>query len=168
MFIDASGAWLGLRRSYARAYRGKRAYGKAPRRKKGKVSLLAAVSLEGINPEQCLIHEGAVDTSSFLTYVQHVLVPTLRAGQVVFMDNFTIHHNSEVRRLIEAAGCYLVYLPSYSPDFNPIEMVFAKVKAWLKKVKPKAVDELIAAIGEAIAAVTPAEVRACFAHCGYL
>jgi transposase len=84
------------------------------------------------------------------------------------MDTFTIHHNSEVRRLIEAANCYLVSLPSYSPDFNPIEMIFAKIKAWLKKLKPKAVDELIAAIGEAIAAVTPDEVRACFAHCGYM
>lgn len=132
MFIDESGAWLGLLRTYARSFRGTRAVSEAPRRREGKVSLIAAITLQGLDPEQCLIHPGAVDTQAFLTYLREVLVPTLKPGQVVFMDNFTIHHNREVRQLVEGAGCYLGYLPTYSPDFNPIELVFSKVKAFLR------------------------------------
>lgn len=84
------------------------------------------------------------------------------------MDNFTIHHNREVRALIEEAGCYLAYLPTYSPDYNPIEMVFAKVKAFLRKVGATQVDTLIDAMTQALTAVLPSEVKACFNHCGYL
>lgn len=140
----------------------------APRRRDGKVSLIAAITPQGLDPERCLIHPGAVDTKAFLTYLRKVLVPTLKPGQVVFMDNFTIHHNREVRTLIESAGCYLAYLPTYSPDYNPIEMVFSKLKAFLKKVGATQVADLINAIAEAVATVSPQEVRNCFDHCGYV
>lgn len=84
------------------------------------------------------------------------------------MDNFTVHHNRDVRDLIEGAGCYLAYLPTYSPDFNPIEMIFSKVKAFLRKVGATQVDTLTDAITQALATVLPQEVKACFNHCGYL
>lgn len=168
MFVDESGAWLGLRRRYARSPRGERASANAPRRREGKVSLIAAITPQGLDSDKCLIFPGAVDTKAFLTYLREVLVPTLRPGQVVFMDNFTIHHSKEVRQLIEGAGCYLAYLPTYSPDFNPIEMIFSKVKAFLRKVGSTQVDALMAAITQALTAVLPQEVSACFRHCGYL
>lgn len=155
-------------RTYARSAKGKRAVDDAPRRREGKVSLIAAITPQGLDPKRCLIHPGAVDTQAFLTYLREVLVPTLRPGQVIFMDNFTIHHNKHVRRLIESASCYLGYLPSYSPDFNPIELVFSKVKALLRKTGATQVDRLIYAITRALEAVLPHEVEACFRHCGYL
>ena len=168
MFLDESGAWLGLARRYARSVKGTRAVAEAPRRREGKVSLIAAVTPQGLDPERCLIHSGAVDTQAFLTYLREVLVPTLKPGQVIFMDNFTIHHNKNVRRLIEGAGCYLGYLPTYSPDYNPIELVFSKLKAFLRKVRATLVTDLIDAIAKAIATVSPQEVQRCFDHCGYV
>ncbi len=167
MFLDESGAWLGLTRTYARSAKGTRAVDDAPRRREGKLSLIAAITPQGLDPERCLIHPGAVDTTAFLTYLREVLVPTLNPGQVVFMDNFTIHHNKNVRRLVEGAGCYLGYLPTYSPDFNPIELVFSKVKAFLRKARATLVADLINAIAKAIATVSPQEVQNCFNHCGY-
>lgn len=168
MFVDESGAWLGLLRSYARSLKGTRAVDDAPRRREGKVSLIAAVTPRGLDAEQCLIHPGAVDTKAFLIYLREVLVPTLRPGQVIFMDNFTIHHNKDVRKLVEGAGCFLAYLPTYSPDFNPIELVFSKIKAFLRKARAAQVDALIDAITQALATVLPQEVKACFNHCGYV
>jgi len=168
VFVDESGAWLGLQRTYARSAKGTRAVSEAPRRREGKVSLIAAITPQGLDPEQCLIHPGAVDTQAFITYLREVLVPNLRPGQVVFMDNFTIHHNKQVRTLIEGAGCYLAYLPTYSPDFNPIELVFSKVKAFLRKAGAAQAVTLIDAITQALATVLPHEVEACFNHCGYL
>ena len=159
---------MGLARTYARSFKGTRAVDGAPRRREGKVSLIAAITPQGLDPERCLIHPGAVDTKAFLTYLREVLVPTLKPGQVVFMDNFTIHHNKAVRTMIEGAGCYLAYLPTYSPDFNPIELVFSKIKAFLKKARAIRVVDLIMAIAEAIATVSPQEVQRCFNHCGYL
>ncbi len=109
-------------------------------------------------------------------YLREVLVPTLKPGQVVFMgpngvraprDNFTIHHNKHVRRLIEGAGCYLGYLPTHAPDFNPIELVFSKLKAFLRKARATQVADLIDAIAGVIATVSPQEAARCFNHCGY-
>ena len=135
---------------------------------KGKLSLIAAITPQELDSEQCLVHPDAVDTKAFLTYLREVLVPTLKPGQVVFMDNFTIHHNKNVRRLIEGAGCYLAYLPTYSPDYNPIELVFSKLKAFLRKARATQVAHLINAIATAIATVSPQEVQNCFDHCGYV
>jgi len=132
------------------------------------VSLIAAITPQGLDSKQCLLHLGTVDTKAFLAYLRAVLIPSLRPGQLVLMDNFTIHHNKEVRALIEGAGCYLGYLPTYSPDFNPIEMVFAKIKAWLRKARATQTDTLITALTQALAAVLPHDVKARFHHCGYL
>lgn len=168
VFIDETCGWLGLTRLYARIVGGARVADTTPRRRKGKVSLMAAVTTQGMNPNACLIHEGSVNSAAFLQYVTHVLVPTLNAGQVVVMDNFTIHHNHEVRKRIEAVGCELLYLPTYSPDYNPIEHLFAKLKAFLRRLRADTVPDLLQAFADAVLTVTEDDAKNAFVHCGYL
>lgn len=168
VFLDETGGWLGMTRLYGRTLGGARVYDTAPKRRKGKVSVIAAVTNQGVNPKACLVHEGSVDSTAFLSYVEHALVPTLTAGQVVVMDNFTVHHNHKVRKLIEAAGCELRYLPTYSPDYNPIEHLFAKLKAFVRKLRSDTVPNLIRAFEDAILTVTKDNAQNAFAHCDYL
>lgn len=168
VFLDETGGWLGMTRLYGRTLGGARVYDKAPKRRKGKVSLIAAVTNQGMNPKACLVHEGGVDSTAFVSYVEHALVPTLKTGQVVVMDNFTIHHNAKVRELIEAAGCELRYLPTYSPDYNPIENLFAKLKAFVKKLRSQTVPDLIQAFEDAVLTVTKDDAKNAFVHCRYL
>jgi transposase len=150
---------------WARAPRGKRAVGTAPRNHGPNVTLLAALTPDGVGA--ALTVEGAADRLVLEAYVGRVLVPTLRPGQVVILDNLNAHKGEGVRKLIEAAGCRLLFLPAYSPDFNPIELAFAKVKARLRRTAARTVDALVAAIGEALDAVTAADARGFFAHCGF-
>src|SRR5687768_3854648 len=103
----------------------------------------------------------------FSVYVQSVLVPTLRSGDVVVMDNLTAHKRPQIKRMIERAGAIVLYLPPYSPDLNPIEMIWSKVKALLRTIAARTVDALHDAFGQAFAAVTPADILGCFRHCGY-
>ena len=113
----AGWAWTRL---YARILGGARIVDTAPKRRKGKVSLIAAITSEGMNPNACLVHEDSVDSKAFLSYIEHVLCPTLEPGRIVIMDNFTIHHNSQVKELIEAQGCELL-LPAHllTPTSTP-------------------------------------------------
>lgn len=156
-----------MTRLYARVLGGARVYDSAPKRRKGKVSLIAAVTNQGMNAEACLIHEASVDSAAFLNYIEHVLCPTLEPGQVVIMDNFTIHHNSKVKELIEAQSCELLYLPTYSPDFNPIEHLFAKIKALIRKLRPDTLERLMQAFQNAVLNVTRNDAKNAFTHCGY-
>ncbi len=168
VFVDETGGWLGLTRLYARVLGGTRVKDTAPRRRKGKVSLIAAVTTQGMNPNACLVHEGSVNRVAFLQYIERVLIPTLKAGQIVVMDNFTIYHNHKVRELIEDAKCELLYLPTYSPDLNPIEHLFAKLKAFLQKLRPETVPDLIRAFEQAVLTVTQVDAKNAFHHCRYL
>ncbi len=168
VFLDETGGWLGMTRLYGRTLGGARVYDTAPKRRQGKVSVIAAVTNQGMNPKACLVHEGSVDRAAFLSYLEHALVPTLQVGQIVVMDNFTVHHNARVRELIEAAGCELRYLPTYSPDYNPIEHLFAKVKAFVRKLPSEAVPNLIQAFENAVLTVTEDNAKNAFTHCGYL
>ena len=156
-----------MTRPYARVVGGARVFDTAPKRRKGKVSLMAAITNTGMDTQACLIHENSVDSAAFLSYIEHVLCPTLESGQVVIMDNFTIHHTSQVETLIEAKGCQLLYLPIYSPDFNPTEHLFAKLKAFIRKLSPNTVKELIQAFQAAVLSVTQDDARNAFRHCGY-
>jgi transposase len=150
----------------ARAPRGERAVGTAPRNHGANVTLLAALTPEGVGA--ALAVEGAADRLVVEAYVGAVLVPTLRPGQVVVLDNLSAHKGEEVRKLIEGAGCRLLFLPAYSPDFNPIEPAFAKIKERLRRVAARTYDALVTAIGEALDAVTAADARGFFGHCGFL
>ncbi len=111
--------------------------------------------------------EGPSDTDSFGIYMREILAPTLKAGQIVLMDNLSVHKGKWVRELIEQKGCQLWLLPPYSPDFNPIEEAFSKVKTLLRKAKARALEALFEATEEALLAVSAEDARGYFAHCGY-
>jgi transposase len=125
-----------MTRLYARAPRGERAYAAVPRNRGPNTTLLASMSVEGMGP--CLTVEGATTKVVFEAYVERVLAPSLRAGQVVVMDNLGAHEGERVRELIEGRDCSLLFLPLYSPDFSPIEEAFSKIKALLRKAKARA------------------------------
>jgi len=127
--------------------------------------VLSSMSLRGMGPS--LTVEGATDSAVFEAYVEQVLVPTLRSGQVVVMDNLSAHKGERVRELIEERGCKLLYLPSYSPDFNPIEEAFAKIKRLVREAEARTREALIEVIGSALSAVTTEDIRGFFEHCGY-
>ena len=123
------------------------------------------MSLEGMGPS--LAVEGATNAKVFETYAERVLAPTLREGQVVIMDNLSAHKGERVRELIEGRGCKLLYLPSYSPDFNPIEEAFSKIKNLLREAEARSREALLEVIGAVISAVSGQDARGFFEHCGY-
>jgi transposase len=165
VFVDEMGTNTSLAPLYAYSPRGQRAYAQVPRNRGPNTTLLTSISLEGMGPS--LAVEGATNREVFEAYVEQVLSPTLREGQVVVMDNLSAHKGERVRELIEARGCELLYLPPYSPDYNPIEEAFSKVKCILRKAETRTRKALIEALGAAICAVTPADARGFFEHGGY-
>jgi hypothetical protein len=136
-----------------------------PRNRGPNVTLLAALGPAGGGA--ALVGEGATDRATLETSVECCLVPSLRPGRAAVLDNLSAPKGERVRDLVAGAGCRLLFLPAYSPDSNPIEPAFAKVKAHLRRLAARSFDALVAAIGEAIAAVTPAAARGCFAHRGF-
>jgi transposase len=165
VFLDESSTDRATTPRRARAPRGQRAVGAAPRNRGRNVALLAALAPAGIAAPLAI--EGAIDGPAFAAYVEQALVPALRPGRVVVLDNLSAHEGDRVRELVEAAGCRLLFLPAYSPDFSPIELAFAKLKERLRRVAARTYDPLVAAIGAALAAVAAADARAFFAHCGF-
>jgi transposase len=165
VFLDEVGSHLGHTPTHARAPRGQRAYASAPANRGENKTVIAALTLAGLGP--MLRFDGAMTADRFVGYVRHRLAPTLRRGQVVVMDNLKAHHDPAVRAAIEAAGARLLYLPPYSPDFNPIEETFSKVKQSLRRAQARTDDALSAATWDAFAAVTPADAAGWFTHCGY-
>jgi transposase len=123
------------------------------------------MSLEGMGPS--LAVEGASTPGVFETYLERVLASTLREGQMVVMDNLSAHKGERVRELIEGRGCELLYSPSYSPELNPIEEAFGKMKALIRKVEARSREALLEVIGAAISAITDQDARGFFEHCGY-
>jgi len=166
VFVDEMGTNTSLSPSYAWAKKGQRAYCSVPRNRGPNTTVLSSMTLEGMGP--ALTVEGATITSAvFETYVEQVLAPALRRGQVVVMDNLSAHKGERIRELIEGRGCELMYLPSYSPDFNPIEDAFSKIKGFLRKSEARTREALVEAIGAAISAVTAKDACGFFEHCGY-
>ena len=128
-------------------------------------TIVAALRPEGLTAPA--VFDGPIDNASFLAYVEQVLAPTLRPGDVVVLDNLAVHKQPEVRAVIEAAGALIRFLPPYSPDFNPIEMAFAKLKAFLRAARPRSFDHVTALMAAALGLFTPAECRNYVRHCGY-
>lgn len=165
IFVDESSTNIALTPRYARAPRGQRAYGKAPRNWGKNITLISSITLSGMGPSMSI--EGASDTESFGLYMRNVLALRLEAGQIVIMDNLSVHKSKWVRDLIEEKGCQLWLLPSYSPDFNPIEQAFSKVKNLLRKAKARTLEVLFEVTGGALRAVSKEDARGYFEHCGY-
>jgi transposase len=165
VFVDESSTNVALTTRYARAPKGERARGKAPRNWGKNVTLISSIMLSGMGPSMSI--EGPSDTDSFGIYMREILAPTLEAGQIVLMDNLSVHKSAWVRNLIERRGCQLWLLPPYSPDFNPIEEAFSKVKALLRRAKARVLEALFEATEGALEAVSAKDARGYFEHCGY-
>ena len=165
VFVDEMGTNTSLAPLYAWSRRGERAFASVPRNWGSNVTLLASMSAEGMGA--CLAVEGSTTREVFEAYLEHVLAPSLKPGQVVVMDNLTAHKGERVKELIEGRGCELIYLPPYSPDFNPIEEAFSKITGFLRRIGARTKEALVKAIGEALDAVTPKDARDFFAHSGY-
>ena len=165
VFIDETGASTKMARRYGRSLRGERCRAPVPQGHWKTTTFVGALRLEGMTAPMVL--DGAMHGAAFLAYVEQVLVPTLTPGDIVIMDNLPAHKSVAVRHTIEAAGAELRFLPPYSPDFNPIEMAFSKLKAFLKKTAARTVDDLWDAIAQGIDTVSPIECRNYFAAAGY-
>ena len=158
VFIDEMGTHTSLAPSYGYSPRGQRAFFKIPRNRGTNTMLLSSMSLEGMGPSMAV--EGSTNKVVFEAYVEHFLAPTLRVGQVVIMDNLSAHKGESVRELIEERGCQLLYLPPYSPDLNPIEEAFSKVKRLLRVIGARTKEALVEGIGRSLDAVTSRATRA--------
>jgi transposase len=166
VFVDEMGTNVSLAPLYAWSRRGERAFGSAPRNWGKNVTLLSSITAEGLGAS--LAVEGSTTREVFETYLECVLAPSLSPGQVVVMDNLSSHKGGRVREIIEGCGCELLYLPPYSPDFNPIEQAFSKIKGLMRKAEARTPREaLIEAMGLALEAVSARDARGFFNHCGY-
>ncbi len=165
VFVDESGTQTNMTPRTSRAPRGQRAYGAAPRNHGKNTTLIAALGAAGMGAAMTL--EGAADADAFVAYLTDVLVPTLVPGQIVVMDNLSVHKDRRVAPLIAGAGCRLVYLPAYSPDFTPIEQAFSKVKTFLRRVEARTREALEGAITAALATITAQDAAGWFTACGY-
>jgi transposase len=165
VFVDESSANITLTPRSARAPKGERAYGAVPRNYRHNLTLVAALIPAGMQASMTL--EGPLDGDAFAAYVQHVLVPTLQPGQVVILDNLSVHKRLEIRLQIEQVGATLLFLPAYSPDFSPIEQAFSKLKSVLRRVQARTQEALEVAIAEALATISATDAVHWFRHGGY-
>jgi len=165
VFIDETGAATDMARRYGRCPRGQRLVASVPRGHWKTTTFLAALRVEGITAP--CVFDGPMDGPCFRAYIEQFVVPILRPGDIVVMDNLPSHKVVGIREAIEAAGAELRYLPPYSPDLNPIEQFFAKLKALLRKAAARTIDALFAAIADALTAVSPQECQNYLANQGY-
>jgi len=170
LFVDECGTHTSLAPSLAPLYgyspKGERLRLSVPRnRGKNTTSLLASITLEGMGPAMAV--NGSTTAEVFEAYLEHVLLPELEEGQVVVMDSLPAHKPGRVRELIEGGGCELLYLPSYSPDYNPIEEAFSKIKDILRRACARTREALVEALGEALSAVSFRDAQGFFEHAGY-
>jgi len=165
VFLDEAGAKTNLTRLRGRAQRGQRVHASAPAGHWQTTTMISSIRWDGTTA--CLAIEGATDTEVFRAYVREVLCPTLRAGDMVIMDNLSPHKNDLTLELIEQAGATVRFLPAYSPDLNPIEKMWSKVKQFLRSAEARTQEALTAAIGAALRRVTRQDAVNWFASCGY-
>jgi transposase len=165
VFLDECGVTTDLLRRYGRSPGGTRLRDHTPCRHWQTHTVVAALRVDGLTAPA--VFDGPIDTATFLAYVEQVLVPTLRPGDVVVLDNLAVHKQPAVRTAIERVGAHLRFLPPYSPDFNPIELAFAKLKAFLRAARPRTFDHVCALIAAALRLFTVTECRNFVRHCGY-
>lgn len=165
MFLDESGVTTEMTRRYGRAPHGQRVGEAVPAGHWKTMALLGAVTLDGWLATMTI--DSPTDGNVFLAYLEQVLCPRLQPGQVVIMDNLSAHKVDGVRQLIQARGAQLLYLPPYSPDFNPIEQCWSKIKEIVRSLKARTLQLLETAVTQALAAITADNISAWFRHCGY-
>ncbi len=165
VFLDESGVNINMTRHYGRAKGKERVHDYVPLNKPKNTTLLSSVRLDGTHEYRSF--QGAVNSKIFLDYIENTLAPTLHEGDIVIMDNLRCHKTKEVKEAIEKANATVVYLPAYSPDFNPIEMMWSKIKALLRKWKARSIDLLDNAIIEAFKLITVDDISGWFAEAGY-
>lgn len=165
MFIDETAVTTKMTRLYGRAPIGERLVAKVPHGHWKTLTLVAALRIDGLTAPYVI--DGAMDGPAFLAYVEQVLVPTLNNGDVVFMDNVRTHKVAGVAEAITAVGANLRYLPAYSPDLNPIENAYSKLKGLMRKGGARTVDALTKLVGRSLRGFTPADCRGYFSHAGY-
>ena len=164
--VDEMGTNTSLSALYGWAAKGERACWSVPRNRGPNTTLLASMNVEGMGP--CLAVVGPTTREVFEAYVEKVLAPrSLRGGRLVVMDNLSAHKSPRVRELVEERGAKLLYLPPYSPDYNPIEEAFAKIKSLMRKAEARTRETLLEAMGKAISTVSARDARDFFEHCGY-
>lgn len=167
VFLDESGAQTHMTRLYGRSPVGQRCIDRTPYGRWQTMTMLSAIRLDGVIQDATVVLDGPMNTDTFLAYTRQCLAPSLRPGDIVVMDNLSSHKAAAVREVIEAADAALWYLPPYSPDLNPIEKLWSKVKAWLRRVGAKTLDSLTHAIADALRDVQANECNNYFNSCGY-
>lgn len=165
LFLDETSTQTVMTRRFGRAPRGGRVVGHVPRNHGPNVTCLVGISARGVHVP--CVFAGALDGALFARWVTDWLGPILRPGTTVVLDNLSVHKNAAACAAIKAAGCHLRFLPAYSPDFNPIELAFAKLKTYLRKVAARAFDPLVEAIGVGLTAISHTDIVGYYRHCGY-
>jgi transposase len=165
VFVDESGSNLAMTRLYGWAPKSQRALATVPKNRGKNTTILGAMTNKGW--QVGMIIEGAADRLTFEVFIEHYLLPTLAPGQIIVLDNLSTHKGGRVRALVEAAGCSLLFLPTYSPDFNPIELAWSKLKTFLRRVGARTRDELERAIGQGLDTISPQDANNWCRHCGY-
>jgi len=165
VFLDEFGATTTMQRTHGRAAPGERVVTKVPHGHWKMISTIAAMNINGIVASASF--DGATDTELFVAFVHDALLPMLKPGQVLVMDNLPAHKSPQIDRLVESIGARVLRLPPYSPDFNPIEMAISKIKTVLRKLARRSVEGLFSGIGEALESIRPTDALNYIAHCGY-
>lgn len=165
IFIDETGTNTNMIRTHGRSLKGQRLKSAAPFRRSGNQTLIAGLSCEGIIAPWVMT--GAMNSEAFQVYIEKILIPELFPGDVVIADNLATHKNDKAARLLKDNGCWFLFLPAYSPDLNPIEMAFSKLKAHLRRIGARTFTQLIEAIGEICDLFTPEECWNFFKASGY-
>jgi transposase len=165
VFLDETSTQTVMTRRRGRAPRGARVSGVVPRNHGPNITCLVALSPTGMQAP--CVFEGAVTSALFVRWLREWLLPTLAPGTTVVLDNLSVHRNADVRPVIERAGCHLCYLPAYSPDFNPIELAFSKLKTHLRGVAARSFEPLLTAIGTGLDHISPTDIRGYYDHCGF-
>lgn len=166
VFLDESGINTGMTRLYGRGFKGERVIDYVPDVRFKRTSILSSIRLEGdcIVP---IVFSGSLDGELFIAYLKKFLVPTLSKSDIVVMDNLSSHKVVEVKEIIESSGATVLYLPPYSPDLNPIELMWSKVKSYLRKIKARTMDILFESIADSLRLITKTDIKGWFKHSGY-